>query len=158
MLQFTDAAPLLTLPWFVAIIVESYILHHGTTPSLFPLPLISSPLPLILSTLIPTPPPDDVSFINSALVNPIPLIESGVSTPKHEIGNPLSVPVLEITGLAKPIHPLQIYLKNLFAKSGLSRRSATAFATLLYAFLGVSPGIKYPLDIVDKATSFIHSG
>ena len=68
------------------------------------------PLGLILETETPTPPPEAVNFINSALVKPIPLIESGVSTPKHEIGKPLSVPVFDKTGLAKPIQPFQIYL------------------------------------------------
>ena len=33
MFKLTDAAPLLTAPWFVASIVESYILQKGTTPS-----------------------------------------------------------------------------------------------------------------------------
>ena len=67
-----------------------------------------------------------LSFINSAFVKPIPLIESGVSIPKHEIGKPLSVPVFDKTGEAKPIQPFQIYLKNLFSKSGLPNLIATA--------------------------------
>ena len=49
-----------------------------------------------------------VNLMSSALVNPIPLIESGVSIPKHEIGNPLSVPVLESTGEAKFNQPFHI--------------------------------------------------
>ena len=105
--------------------VESYILHQGTTPSDLPFPLISVPLGRILLTLIPTPPPDDVNFINSAFVNPIPLTESGVSTPKHEIGKPLSVPVFDNTGLAKPIQPFQMYLKNFNSKSGRFNLIAT---------------------------------
>ena len=32
-------------------------------------------------------------------------MESGVSIPKHDIGNPLSVPILEKTGEAKPNQP-----------------------------------------------------
>jgi hypothetical protein len=35
------------------------------------------------------------------------------------MGKPLSVPVLDKTGDAKPIQPFQIYLKNLLSKSGL---------------------------------------
>ena len=81
MSKLTLAAPLRTLPWLVAIIVESYILAHGTTPSDWPFPFIGAPLSLILDKEIPTPPPAEVSFINSAFVKPIPLIESGVSTP-----------------------------------------------------------------------------
>ena len=84
------------------------------------------PLSLILDKPIPTPPPCEVNFINSALVKPIPLIESGVSTPKQEIGKPLSVPVFDKTGDAKPIHPFQMYLKNLDSKSGLFNLIATA--------------------------------
>ena len=56
---------------------------------------------------------EEVKRINSAFVKPIPLIESGVSIPKHEIGKPLSVPVFDKTGEANPIQPFQIYLKNL---------------------------------------------
>ena len=119
MSKLTDAAPLLTLPWLVAISDESNILAQGTTPSLLPFPVISFPRVLMRDNEIPTPPPDAVSFISSALVNPIPRIESGVSTPKHEIGKPLSVPVFESTGDAKPIQPFQIYLKNLDSKSSL---------------------------------------
>ena len=73
----------------------------------------------IFDRLIPTPPPTEVNFINSALVKPIPLIESGVSTPKHEIGKPLLVPILDNTGEASPNHPFHKILKNLFSKSGL---------------------------------------
>ena len=116
------------------------------------------PLGLILETLIPTPPPKAVSFISSALVNPIPLTLSGVSIPKQLMGRPLSVPVLDNTGEARPIQPFQMYLKNLFSKSGLLMRSEIAFATLLYAFLGVSSGNKYPLEMVATPTSSIHSG
>ena len=108
--------------------------------------------------LIPTPPPEAVSFINSALVRPIPLTESGVSIPKHDIGKPLSVPVFDNTGEAKPIQPFQMYLKNLDSKSGRFKRIATACATRLYAFFGVSPGKRYPFEIVDNATSSIKSG
>ena len=90
------------------------------------MPLISVPLGLILETETPTPPPAAVSFINSAFVKPIPLIESGVSTPKQEIGKPLSVPVFESTGDAKPIQPFQIYLKNFASKSGRFNLTATA--------------------------------
>ena len=82
-------------------------------------------------TLIPTPPPEDVSFISSALVKPIPRIESGVSTPKQLIGKPLSVPIFDITGEAKPIQPFQIYLKNLLSNSGFLSLEADALATLL---------------------------
>ena len=88
----------------------------------------------------------------------MPLTESGVSIPKQLIGKPLSVPVFDNTGDAKPIHPFQIYLKNLPAKSGLSNLSATELATLLYAFLGVSPGKRYPFDIVAQDTSSKNSG
>jgi len=94
----------------VAIIVESYILAHGTTPSELPVvpsPILT-PLPLTFDNPIPTPPPREVSLINSALVRPIPLIESGVSIPKHEMGNPLSVPVLDSTGEAKFNQPFHI--------------------------------------------------
>ena len=80
---------------------------------------------------IPTPPPAAVSFISSALVKPIPRIESGVSTPKQLIGNPLSVPRFDITGEANPIQPFQIYLKNLLSSSGFLSLVADAFATLL---------------------------
>ena len=83
---------------------------------------------------------------------------SGVSIPKQEIGKPRSVPVLESTGLARPIQPFQIYLKNLLSKSSLLVLSAIAFATRLYAFLGVSSGSKYPFEIVATPTSSIHSG
>ena len=72
-----------------------------------PLPILT-PLPLTLDKPIPTPPPKEVSLINSAFVSPIPLIESGVSIPKHEIGNPLSVPVFDSTGDAKFNHPFHI--------------------------------------------------
>ena len=108
--------------------------------------------------LIPTPPPTDVNFISSALVKPIPRIESGVSTPKHEIGKPLSVPMFDNTGDAKPNQPFQMILKNLFSKSGLFNLIAVAAATLLYAFLGVSPGSKYPLLIVANDISSKYSG
>ena len=120
--------------------------------------MISSPLGLILETETPTPPPEAVNFISSALVKPIPLTESGVSTPKHEIGKPLSVPVFDNTGEAKPIQPFQMYLKNLDSKSSLFNLTATACATRLYAFLGVSPGKRYPFEMVDNATSSIKSG
>ena len=141
-------------------IVESYIFAHGTTPSDCPTPSlpIFTPRPLTFDKPIPTPPPRDVSFINSALVRPIPLIESGVSIPKQEIGKPLSVPVFESTGEARFNQPFHMYLKNLLARSGLSSLIATVSATLLYAFFGVSFGSKYPFDIVAKDTSFIHSG
>ena len=129
--KFTDAAPRLTLPWLVATIVESYILAQGTTPSDLPLPEISVPLPLIRDSEIPTPPPCDVSFISSAFVKPIPLTESGVSTPKHEIGKPRSVPILDKTGDAKPNHPFHNNLKNLFSSSGFLSLIATALTTLL---------------------------
>ena len=108
-------------------------------------------------TLIPTPPPDAVNFISSALVKPIPRIESGVSTPKQLIGKPLSVPILDITGDANPIQPFQIYLKNLLASSGFLSLCAAAFATLLYAVLTFSPGNKYPLLMVANEISSIHS-
>ena len=78
--------------------------------------------------------------------------------PKQLIGRPRSVPVLESTGEASPIQPFQIYLKNLLSKSGRLMRSEMAFATLLYAFLGVSSGNRYPLEIVATPTSSIHSG
>ena len=68
------------------------------------------------------------------------------------------VPVLDKTGEAKFNQPFHIYLKNLAAKSGRSNLAATVSDTLLYAFRGVSPGRRYPLDIVDKEISFIHSG
>ena len=96
--------------------------------------------------------------MSSALVRPIPRTESGVSIPKQDMGKPRSVPVLDSTGLAKPIQPFQIYLKNLFSSSGRCILSATALATLLYAFLGVSSGSKYPLEIVASPTSSNHSG
>ena len=113
-------------------IVESYILAHGTIPSDWPIPLpIFPPLPLTLLSPIPTPPPSEVNLINSALVSPIPLIESGVSIPKQEIGKPLSVPVLDSTGEARFNHPFHMYLKNLLARSGLSSLNATLSATLL---------------------------
>ena len=57
MFKLTLAAPLRTLPWFVAIIVESKILAQGTTPSLLLFPLMDVPLSLILDNPIPTPPP-----------------------------------------------------------------------------------------------------
>ena len=91
-------------------------------------------------------------------MRPIPLIESGVSIPKQDIGKPRSVPVLDNTGLARPIQPFQMYLKNLLSSSGLRTLSAIAFATRLYAFLGVSSGNKYPFEIVATPTSSIHSG
>ena len=75
-----------------------------------------------------------------------------MSIPKHEIGNPLSVPVLDKTGEANPIQPFQIYLKNLFSKSGLPNLEAIDDTTLLYAFLGVSSGKSYHLEILDSAT------
>src|SRR6056300_188603 len=112
--------------------VESYILAHGTIPSDCPissLPILL-PLPLTLDSPIPTPPPKEVSLINSALVRPIPLIESGVSIPKQEMGSPLSVPVLESTGEAKFNQPFHIYLKNLDERSGRSNLFATVSATL----------------------------
>ena len=109
-------------------------------------------------TLIPTPPPEAVNFISSALVKPIPRTESGVSTPKQLIGKPRSVPILDKTGDANPIHPFQNALKNLLANSGFLSLLAAAFATLLYAVLTVSPGSRYPLLIVEREISSIHSG
>ena len=142
----------------VAIIAESNILAHGTTPSLLPFPVISVPRSLIRDSDIPTPPPEAVNFISSALVKPIPRIESGVSIPKHDIGKPRSVPILDRTGEAKPNHPFHIILKNLLASSGFLSLEADAPATLLYADLTVSPGNKYPLLIVASEISSIHSG
>ena len=99
--RLTEAAPLRTEPWFVARIVESYILAQGTTPSLTPLSLIGLPLPLIRDIPIPTPPPCEVKRISSELASAIPSIESPTLIPKHEIGIPRSVPKLESTGDAK---------------------------------------------------------
>ena len=101
-----------------------------------------SPRSLMRDNEIPTPPPDAVNFISSALVKPIPRIESGVSTPKHEIGKPLSVPIFDKTGDANPNQPFHISLKNLLANSGFLSLLADALATLLYAVLTVSPGNK----------------
>ena len=98
-----------------------------TTPSLLPFSVISIPRVLIRDNEIPTPPPDAVSFISSALVNPIPRIESGVSTPKHEIGKPLSVPMLDRTGDANPNQPFHIILKNLLANSGFFNLKGSSF-------------------------------
>ena len=140
--KLTDAAPLLTLPWFVAIIDESNILAQGTTPSDLPLPEISVPRFLIRDSEIPTPPPEAVNFISSALVKPIPRTESGVSIPKQDIGKPRSVPILDKTGDANPNHPFHISLKNLFSSSGFFNLEEAALATLLYAVFTVSPGSK----------------
>jgi len=54
------------------------------------------------------------------------------------------------TGDANPTQPFQNNLKNLLANSGFFNLEAAAFATLLYAVLTVSLGIKKLLKIVPK--------
>ena len=137
-LRLTLAAPRLTDPWFVASIVESYILQKGTTPSDVPLPFILAPAGLIWLIPIPTPPPCLASNIISKFLDPMSNIESATSIPKQLIGSPRSVPVLDSTGDAKHNQPFHMYSKNLSAISGRSRRLATALATRSYASRGVS--------------------
>src|SRR5210317_1500608 len=108
MFILTDAAPLLTDPWLVASIVESYILQNGTTPSEVPLPAIVAPAGLIILTPIPTPPPCFASNIISRFLLPISIMLSATSIPKQLIGKPLSVPVFDNTGEAKQSHPFHI--------------------------------------------------
>ena len=129
MLILMLAAPRLTDPWFVASIVESYILQKGTTPSDVPFPVILAPAGLIILTPMPTPPPCLASNIISKFFCPMSCIESATSIPKQLIGKPRSVPVLDSTGEARQSHPLQMYSKKVSAISGLYNLRATVLAT-----------------------------
>ena len=61
-------------------------------------------------------------------------------------------------GLNNLRFPTSLWESNLFANSGFLSLAADAFATLLYAAFTVSPGSRYPLDIVANEISSIHSG
>jgi quinolinate synthase len=126
-------------------------LHHGTTPSDLPFPLIGSPRSLIRETEIPTPPPYEVNLISSALVKPIPLTESGVSIPKHEIGIPLSVPILLKLKEKYPGVPVVSYVNtSAEVKAETDICCTSANAVKIVNSLGVKKVIFLPDDYLAK--------
>jgi len=60
---------------------------------------------------------------------PMSYMLSATSIPKHDIGNPRSVPVLESTGEAKHSQPFHMYSKKVSASSGRFKRFATVVQT-----------------------------
>ena len=111
-------APRLVEPWFTELVVVSYVLHHGIIPSDLPLPLIGAPLPRMSPKNIPTPAPFLDYIASSWFLLKIESILSPTCMLLQLIGNPLSVPMFDKTGVAGQSQLFQIISKNFCSHFG----------------------------------------